>query len=148
MAVQQENRVSFNWHKVAGTTRQETAAQLDNTYNREQLRNNQLIGWNTSKKPGFNFKPTTQKTIEAMAKPKKDFVFGAKSPSNQPALTALTQKELFGFGAESSLSQSTPNAPEPEVCPRESFPPRLPAVLLQTTLMGHRPAGASGRSSK
>ena len=83
-----------------------------------------------------------------MRKPKKVFVFGRKSPSNQPALPTLTQKELFNFGAESSPSQSTLTRHKMEVHPRESFPPCLPAELFQTALTVHRPAGTSGMSGK
>ena len=64
------------------------------------------------------------------------------------ALTVLTHKELYVFGAEFSPSQSTPTAPKQEVCPRESLPPRLPAVLLRTALRGRRPTDANGRNSK
>ena len=113
-AVRQEDRVSFNWHKVAKTAQQETAAHLENTRRIEQLGDNQLMGWDTSKKTGFGFKPTTQQTIETMAKMNKSFVFRAKPLRNQKALTALTHKELYIFGAESSLSQSTPTAPKQE----------------------------------
>ena len=83
-----------------------------------------------------------------MAKTKKVFVFEAKPLSNQPALTTLTHKELYVFGAEPSPSQSTPTAPKQEVCPRESLPPCLPEVLLRIALRGHRPTDANGRSSK
>ena len=97
----------FNWHKTAEMTRQETTAHLENTRRMEWLGDNQLMGWDTSKKIGFDFKPTTQQMIDAMAKTKKVFLFGAKPLSNQPALTALTHKELYVFGVESFPSQST-----------------------------------------
>ena len=100
------------------------------------------------KKTGFDCKLTTQQTIETMAKMKKPFVYGAKPLRNQKVLTALTHKELYVFGAESSPSQSTPTAPKQEVCPRESRPPCLPTVLLRSALGGHRPTDANGRSSK
>merc|ERR1712086_877755 len=83
-----------------------------------------------------------------MLKTKKAFAFGAKPLRNQPALTALTHKELYVFGAESSPSQSTPTTPKQEVYPRESLLLRLPAVLLWIALRGHRPIDANGRSSK
>ena len=86
--------------------------------------------------------------IEAMAKMKKVFVFGAKPLRNQSALTVLTHKELYVFGAESSPSQSTPTAPKQEARPRESFPPCIPAVLPRTALRGRRPTDANGRNSK
>ena len=90
----------------------------------------------------------TQQTIKAVAEPKEIFVFGAMDTTNQPALPAFTQKELFGFGAGSSASQSTPTGPKPGERQGEAFPPRLPAVLLWTVLMGHRPAGANSRNNK
>ena len=43
---------------------------------------------------------------------KKVFVFGAKSPINQPVLTVLRHKEIFVFGAESSPNQSTHTTPQ------------------------------------
>ena len=79
---------------------------------------------------------------------KKVFVFGAKPLRNQPALTALTHKELYVFGTESSHRHSTPTAPKQEARPRESLPPCIPAVLLRTALRGRRPIDANGRSSK
>ena len=82
--------MSFKLHKAAETARQETTAHLEDTRRIEQLQDNQLRGWDTSKKSGFDFKQTMQQTIEAMAKTKKVFVFGAKPLVNLPALTALT----------------------------------------------------------
>jgi hypothetical protein len=119
--------------------RQETAAHLRNTCRADQLQDNQLMGWDTSKKLGPDFKATTQQTTEATTKPNNVFVFGTKSPSNQPALPALTQKELLVFGAESSPSQSTLTGPKTQVRPRESFPPCLPALVLRNALTGRRP---------
>ena len=140
--------MSFNWHKAAETAQQETAAHLENTHRTKQLGDNQLMGGYTSKKTGFDYKPTTQQTIETMAKMKKAFDFGAKPLRNRPALTALTHKELYVFGAESSPSQSTPTAPKQEARRRESLPPCIPAVLLRTALRGRRPTDANCKNSK
>ena len=106
------------------------------------------MGWDTSNKTGFDFKRTTQQTTEAMAKTNKVFDFGTKPLRYQPALTAITHKELYMFGAESSPSQSTPAAPKQEVRPTESLPTRLPAALPRTALRGLRHTDTNGRSSK
>ena len=105
--------MSFNCREAAGTAHQETRTHLKNNHRAEQPRNNQTVGWHTSKEPWFDFKPTTEHMRDAMAEPKKVFVFRAKSPSNQPALPAFTQKETFIFGAEPLPSQSTPDALKP-----------------------------------
>jgi hypothetical protein len=85
--VRQEASVLSNWREAARTTRQETAAHLT------------IAGGDTNKEPEFDFNPLMQQTIKAVAEPKIFFLFRANAPTNQPALPAFTQKELFVFEA-------------------------------------------------
>ena len=140
--------MSSNWCVAARTAQRETAAYLTNTHRAEQHCDKQISGGDTNKEPEFDFNPLTQQTIKAVAEPKEIFVFGAKDTTKQPALPAFTQKELFGFGAGSSASQPTPTGSKLGVRRGVYFPTRFPAVLLRTSLMGHRPAGANTRNNK